>query len=453
MDAVSLLPQISGFAFTLASFLAVISIIVVVHEYGHYIVGRWSGIHAEVFSFGFGPVVCSRVDRHGTRWQIALLPLGGYVKFLGDSNAASGKDADVIETARVDPVELRRTMHGAPLWARSATVAAGPIFNFVLSALIFAVLIMSSGSARDPLTVDGLLELPVSQSGIEYGLQEGDEILAISNVDVPSISDGEAWGEFGASLPVEEVLTYRVRREGQIQDVAGPILSPTVVRFVAPRSAASDIGLKPGDVITAVDGVAIFAFSQLREAVEAGNGQPLALSIWRDGAPIEKTLTPRRTDEPQQDGGFAAKWRIGIGGGMAFDPATESVGVAAALTQGVAQVGTVLQMSLSGVGHMIAGDISTCNLSGPIGIAETSGAVASQGLDSFFRLVALISAGIGLLNLFPIPALDGGHLVFYAYEAVAGRPPRDNIMNVLMALGIALVVSLMIFSLGNDLFC
>jgi len=451
LDLASFLPQISGFAFTIVSFVAVISIIVAVHEYGHYIVGRWSGIHAEVFSLGFGPVLCSRVDRHGTRWQIALLPFGGFVKFLGDANAASGKDADAM--AEIDPAQLRRTMHGAPLWARAATVAAGPVFNFVLSAVIFTVLILSSGAARDPLTVGQVIDLPAASTGEVYGLQAGDEILAVEGIKVPSLANGEAWTRFTDAIPMQEVLGYRVLRDGVEQEVAGPVLSPTLVRFVAPRSAASDINLQPGDVITAIDGAPVYEFSQLREAVEGGNGAPLVLNIWRNGAEFEETLTPRRTDEPQPDGGFEVKWRIGIGGGMAFDPATETVGVGTAIGSGVAQVGNVIQMSLSGLGHMILGNISTCNLSGPIGIAETSGAVASQGIDSFFRLVALISAGIGMLNLFPIPALDGGHLVFYAYEAVAGRPPRDRVMQVLMTVGIALVLSMMVFSLSNDLFC
>jgi membrane-associated protease RseP (regulator of RpoE activity) len=137
------IPDFGGLAFTLLAFIAALSIIVAIHEYGHYIVGRWSGIHAEVFSLGFGPVLFSRVDRHGTKWQIAALPFGGYVKFLGDADAASGKDGAAIDALDVE--ERRRSMHGAPLWARSATVAAGPIFNFILSILIFASVLMIVG--------------------------------------------------------------------------------------------------------------------------------------------------------------------------------------------------------------------------------------------------------------------------------------------------------------------
>jgi membrane-associated protease RseP (regulator of RpoE activity) len=141
------IPDFGGLAFTLLAFIAALSIIVAIHEYGHYIVGRWSGIHAEVFSVGFGPVLFSRTDRHGTKWQIAALPFGGYVKFLGDADAASGKDGAAIDALDVE--ERRRSMHGAPLWARSATVAAGPIFNFILSILIFASVLMIAGRPAD----------------------------------------------------------------------------------------------------------------------------------------------------------------------------------------------------------------------------------------------------------------------------------------------------------------
>ena len=156
MDIFSLIPQFGGLLYTVLAFVVALSVIVAVHEYGHYIVGRWSGIHAEVFSIGFGPVLWSRIDKHGTRWQIAILPLGGYVKFLGDANAASGKDSSAMEEiTEQSPEELRRTMHGAPLWARAATVAAGPIFNFVMSILVFGLIFWSQGVSREPLTVGG----------------------------------------------------------------------------------------------------------------------------------------------------------------------------------------------------------------------------------------------------------------------------------------------------------
>jgi regulator of sigma E protease len=449
LDIVSLLPQFGGFLYVVASFVVALSVIVAVHEYGHYIVGRWSGIHPEVFSLGFGPVIWSRVDKRGTRWQIALLPFGGYVKFLGDADAASGKDAGAMQAAAQDPAHLRKTMHGAPLWARSATVAAGPVFNFVMSAIIFSALALSQGNVREPLTVGELLPLP----GVQSGLRAGDELIALEGVAIPQESDGTSWTAFREALPLVQPMQYEVRRDGEVVTVEGPFLSPPYVRGVAPRSAASDAGLRPGDVITAVDGQQIFAFDQLKSAVEQADGRELALSVWRDGQDLDLTLAPRRTDEPQADGSFATHWRIGVIGGQAFEPATEAAGLGESLAAGVSQVWSVVDMSISGLTHMITGAISTCNLSGPIGIAETSGAMASQGLDSFIRFIAVLSTAVGMLNLFPVPALDGGHLVFYAYEAVSGRPPNDAVMRILMTLGIAVILSLMLFALGNDIFC
>ncbi len=450
MDILSLIPQFGNLLYTIIAFVIALSVIVAVHEYGHYIVGRWSGIHAEVFSIGFGPVLWSRVDKRGTRWQIALLPFGGYVKFLGDSNAASGKDEDaMIEIAEQSPEELRRTMHGAPLWARAATVAAGPIFNFAMSILVFGLVFWSQGVSREPLTVGALQPLP----GTVQGLQEGDEIIAIAGLPTPDFDDSANWSDFVDTLPVVPELDYTVIRDGETIEVVAPWFFPPLIQQVTPRSAAMDIQLQQGDVITSVDGDAIFAFEQLKEYVEESDGRALLLNVWRDGADLEFALAPRRTDEPTAEGGFVTHWRIGIVGGMMIEPETVPAGIWDSVKGGVIQTGRIIDGSLSGMWHMITGAISTCNISGPIGIAETSGAMASQGAQNFIFFIAVLSTAVGLLNLFPIPALDGGHLVFYAYEAVSGRPPSDKAFRVLMGIGVTLILSLMLFSVSNDLFC
>ena len=450
MNIVELIPQFGGLVYTIVAFVVALSVIVAVHEYGHYIVGRWSGIHAEVFSLGFGPALWSRVDRRGTRWQIAALPFGGYVKFLGDADAASGKDAETMaEIYREHPEDLRHTMHGAPLWARTATVAAGPVFNFLMSIAVFTAVFMVQGVARDPLTVGELVALP----GAANELQSGDEILSVAGLPAPGAEDGTGWTDFTEALPVAASLDYRVRRDGQEMTVQGPYMFPPYIYRVVPRSAAMDIDLQPGDVITAVEGAPIYAFDQLKQAVETSDGRALALKVWRDGEILDFTLTPRRTDEPRPEGGFTAQWRIGIAGGMAFEPATETAGPIEALTGGLMQTWGIIRGSLSGLWHMITGAISTCNISGPIGIAETSGAMASQGAQSFISFIAVLSTAVGMLNLFPIPALDGGHLMFYAYEAVAGKPPSDGVVRILMAIGLTLILGLMVFALGNDILC
>lgn len=447
MDIVGLLPQFGSLIWTLVAFVIALSVIVAIHEYGHYIVGRWCGIRADVFSLGFGPVLWSGVDKHNTKWQIAALPFGGYVKFAGDANAASGKDEEAMAAVADDPQAARHTMHGAPLWARTLTVAAGPVFNFALSIIVFFCVAYTSGVARDPLTVGDLRPLP--QQSIE--LEAGDVILGIGGTTIPDEAD--AYNAFIDALPQEPFLSYDVERDGRVLTVDGPYLLPPLVSQVVPQSAAIAAGLRPGDVITGIAGAPIFAFGQLKTAVEGSGGASLDLTVWRDGESLDVTLTPKATDEPQPDGTFKQNLRIGIVGGMAFEAATETPSVGAALSGGVENTWRIITGSFSGLREMIVGNISTCNLSGPVGIAQTSGAMASQGAQSFIYFIAVLSTAVGLLNLFPIPALDGGHLTFYAYEAVTGKPPSDKALRILMTIGLALVLSLMVFALGNDLFC
>lgn len=446
MDIAALLPQFGSVIWTLLAFVIALSIIVAIHEYGHYIVGRWSGIDADVFSLGFGPVLFSRVDKRGTKWQFALLPLGGYVKFKGDSNASGGKDEEAMST--LSESERRRTMNGAPLWARAATVAAGPIFNFALSILIFTGVFMLRGEVTEPVKVGELRAVPAQNE-----LQVGDVLIAIEGTDLPPFSESDSFQSFLDDLPEQEHLDYTVLRDGQEVVVQGPYVYPPVATQIIPRSAADDAGFRAGDIITTVNGTTIYAFDQLREAVEGSEGATLGFQVWRDGEIRELEMTPRRTDEPQPDGTFQTNYRIGLVGGMFFEPATETTGPISAFVSGVQQTGRIIDGSLSGLWYMITGAISTCNLSGPIGIAETSGSMASQGTASFIWFIAVLSTAVGLLNLFPIPVLDGGHLVFHAYEAVTGKPPSDKALRVLMAVGLTMLLSLMLFALSNDLFC
>lgn len=447
MDIVSLIPQFGNVVFTVAAFVVALSVIVTVHEYGHYIVGRWTGIHAEVFSLGFGPVLVSREDQHGTRWQIAALPLGGYVRFLGDSNAASGKASEAM--AGMDAETRRHTMHGAPLWARTLTVAAGPVFNFVLSIGIFAAMVLITGTATEPPTVGQLAKLPPA-SEARIDLREGDTILALNGAETP---DYASFYEAVDGLDPQAPTTYTVRRDGAKMDVPGPFPFPPIIESVQPQSAAWDVGLKEGDVVTAIDGTPIRAFGELQDLVGENGGTPLDLSVWRDGETLDFTLTPKSMDIPLPEGGFETRWLIGMTGGFAFEPATRTPGVVEALGYGVDQIFFIMGSSLSALYHMVTGAISSCNLSGPLGIAEYSGAAASQGVSDFVWFIAMLSTAVGLLNLFPVPVLDGGHLVFYGYEAVSGRPPSDRAMRIMMAVGFALLMTLMAFALTNDLLC
>lgn len=444
MDLIGFLPSFGNFFYTIAAFVVVLSIIVAVHEYGHYIVGRWSGIHADVFSIGFGPVLASRKDRRGTVWQVAAIPLGGYVKFAGDADAASGKDADAMSA--MNERARRRTMHGAPLWARSATVAAGPVFNFIFSFFVFAALIMVQGVAVDEPIVGEITALPAQP----FELEQGDRILAVEGVETATLGDFLTAAE---TLPAQAVLDYRVDRDGRVLQVTGPHPQPPLAGSVALQSAAREARMQTGDVITAINGTPIATFRELRELVAESGGAALDLTVWRDGDLLDLTLVPRSTDLPLPDGGFETRYLIGLTSGGVFEYATQTPSVTDAATMAATQIWRVLRTSVEGLYYMVLGQISTCNLSSPIGIAEASAAMASDGVFELVWFIAVLSVAIGFLNLFPIPPLDGGHLVFYAYEAIMRRPADDRAVRVLMAIGLTLVLTLFAFALFTDLTC
>jgi regulator of sigma E protease len=443
MDLLSWIPSFGSLAWTLVAFVVALSIIVFVHEYGHYIVGRWSGIHAEVFSIGFGPKLFSWTDKRGTVWQWAALPFGGYVRFKGDSDAASTPDGHALDV--MTPTERRSSMAGAPLWARSATVAAGPGFNFAFTILILTALLLMQGIARDEAIVGAIKPLPEASQ-----LMPGDLIVELEGKPVEDLS---GLMKLADDLIPGPQTRYTVERDGRTLQVDGPFPFPPVAFGIHPQSAAQDAGMREGDVITAVDGAPIHAFSELRRIIAAGAGKEVTLTLWRAGETLEVSLSPRRVDLPLPDGGFEERFLIGLSGGPAFMPELRGVGPFEAVGLAAQQTWGIIQSSLSGLWNIVTGAISSCNLRGPIGIAETSAATASMGLESFIRFIALLSTAVGLMNLFPVPVLDGGHLVFHAWEAVTGKPPSDKILRGLMTAGFVLLMSLMFFALTNDLLC
>jgi regulator of sigma E protease len=428
---------------TVFFFIVALSVIVFVHEYGHYIVGRWSGIHAEVFSIGFGPVLFARTDRRGTKWQVAAIPFGGYVKFLGDADASSVRQGDV---SGLSAEERRHTMAGAPLWARSATVAAGPVANFILTFALLAGLLLALGIPREEPTVGSLRAFP--QSG--PSLQVGDVILAIGGRPTP---DSTALSQVMEELPREATHIYSVRRDGQVLEVEGPHPFAPVVGQVLIRSAAMDAGLQEGDLILRAAGQDVVTFADLPGIVAASQGQPVPLTVWRAGETFDLTLTPRIRTVEDETGAFVERYQIGIAAGLAFEPAMRGLGLGEATALAAQQMWDMTVTTFVGLGHMISGAISSCNLSGAIGMAETMGDAARNGLESFVGMMAVLSLGVGILNLFPIPVLDGGHLVFHAYEAVMRRPPPDRALRALMTVGLTLVLGLMLFALSRDLIC
>ena len=348
--------------------------------------------------------------------------------------------------ARLSPEERRQTMHGAPLWARAATVAAGPVFNFILSILVFAALFMIEGRETDQPQVNEVVALP----GGPGGLLPGDVILAIAGMPT---TDFDALQKVVDSAPPEEQRQYRVLRDGAELEITGPVPFPARAERVLAGSAAFDAGIKSGDVILSADGAPIADFNGLRKAVEAAAGKPMTLRVWRNGEELDLQFAPRVTDTPNPDGTFTTGYKIGVLGSLAFTPVTERLPPHVAVGEGAVRTWGVAKSSLSAMWHIVTGAISTCNLRGPLTIAETSGAAATEGFSDFFWFIAGLSTAVGLLNLFPIPMLDGGHLVFHAWEAIARRPPSDKALNVLMTIGLALVLALMVFGLTNDLRC
>ena len=287
MDLIASIPFFGGFLSTVIPFLVVLGIVVTVHEYGHYIVARWCGIHSEVFSIGFGPVIWSRRDRRGTLWQLALLPLGGYVKFLGDADGASRADPanlDALSTA-----ERARSFHGASVGRRMLTVLAGPFANFILTALVFTGVAFWQGVPTERPTLGALTALP----GIEQPLRVGDVFLEVNGAPVAGFQDIYA---AATTMPKPGPMTFRVEREGGEIDVTAPYAFPPLVDGVEPLSPASAAGLRPGDLILSADGEALFSFADLRAIVVASEGRRIPLDVWRDGAEVTLEITPTERD-------------------------------------------------------------------------------------------------------------------------------------------------------------
>ena len=442
MELISQIPIFGGFLSSIIAFVVVLGVVVFVHEYGHYIVARWSGIHSETFSLGFGPVIWSRTDKRGTKWQLAAIPLGGYVKFLGDRGAASETDFEAL--GEMSEVDLNRSFPSARLYKRALTVAAGPFANFILASVIFAGLVTWQGIVIDEPTVGKLFATPNSS----YELKVDDKILEV---------EGQAISNFGDIIDITVAMEtpgdmeILVLRDGQELLVSAPYMLIPGVYGVDPLSAASAAGLKVGDFIVEAAGKSITTFGELQVIVAASGDKEIYLKVWRDGIYLDLPITPILRDFPDGEGGFTNRVMIGIYGAFAFLPATETPTPWNAAYIGARQTVNFIEMSLNGIRHMFLGNLSPSNLQGPIGIAQASKESANQGLKSFISLIAIISTGIGMLNLFPIPMLDGGHLVFYLYEAVLGRPPPQKTIQAFMSIGLAMVLLLMVFATYNDL--
>jgi regulator of sigma E protease len=408
-------------------FVAITMFLVAIHELAHLVVGRRLGIVPTVFSVGFGRTLWERADRTGLVWRLSALPLGGYVRFKGD-DAPRGPEAP-------EP----GTLDAASIPARMAMFAAGPAANLVLGALLFALAALPTAVERVPLTVGELL---VADSG----LRPGDEIVSVDG-RVPD--RGGDFRAFSMELPTADPHLYEVRRDTGIVTVRAPHPYPAIVAGAAPGRAAARGGLLPGDRIVDVNGQPIDRVSQLAAAAADSGGAALDLVVIRDGAQF---VVRTRPDELSGDGG-APRFALGINGAPLFALELERIAPAAALARGFGEAGALATAALRGTWDLIAGRHGVCDLGGPVEIARLSGEAAMHGPVIVARLAAALSVLIAIMNLLPVPMLDGGRIVLLAVEAVWRKPVSDAAFRALMAGSLALLLALMLVATIGDVFC
>jgi regulator of sigma E protease len=338
-------------------------------------------------------------------------------------------------------------MGGAPLWARFITVAAGPVFNFIFSGLIFFLIYMNQGTIKIPLTVGKTFESPYIQK-----FQKGDIVRSVNGIFLED--DLDAFNNLVVGSSSNELFTYEVERNGRLITLEKVIQNPPRITQVLPKSSAISAGLEKGDLILSLNSEKISNFNQVKKVVESSRGEVIYVEYWRSGSIYETELKPLIVDVPTETGGFERIFRVGIVSDyFPFQPKTTKQSVSLAFVSSIESIYLIMEGSIKGLYHIVFGNISSCNLSGPISIAETSGQMVKQGSLSFLWFIAVLSTAIGMINLFPIPVLDGGHLIFFTVEALAGKKPNQNIINALMTIGFILLVGLMLFSLFNDFLC
>jgi len=358
----------------LIPFLFVLSLVVFFHELGHFLVARLSGVRVLVFSIGFGPEIVGFNDRHGTRWKISAIPLGGFVKFFGDENAASVASPSRAESMSAD--ERTKSFMFQPVLKRGAIVIAGPLANFILAVVIFAAVFMIYGKQTMSARVDA----------------------------------------------------------------------------VQPGSAAAAAGFEPGDLVVAIDGRPIEDFAEMQRIVSASAGEALNITVDRGGAQHVLRAAPTLREVKDNFGNTQRIGILGISRSMVpEDLKLQPMAPAQAVWASLKETWSVIDRTLRYIGGVIAGREAANQLGGPIRIAQMSGQVASFGFVPLIQLAAVLSVSIGLLNLFPIPLLDGGHLLFYLIEGVRGRPLSEKAQEVGFRIGLAIVLMLMIFATFNDI--
>ena len=444
MELLSAIPFVGGPLSVILPFLFVLGIVVFVHEYGHYIVGRWCGIHSEVFSIGFGPRLFGWSDRRGTRWQVAALPLGGYVRFVGDMDPAS---AGRVDDSELSPQDRQHAFHNAPLGARAATVFAGPLFNFVLTFVLFFAVALAVGKAVDEPVIGGV----EPSLRAELPFEPGDRVIELAGAPV------ESFGEIVSRLIRSDggAIPAIIERNGERRELSVRYEKAPIADMVSPGTPSAGAGMLPGDEIVAINGQPIESFYEVQLATaEADPAAEMTIEVLRDGERLSFTLIPDVVSRPHPVTGETVPLAtigvatLGLGG---IEPKVEAVGLGEAAASSAARTIGIITGTVSYIGDMIFDDADTSQLGGPIRIAQISGEKAEEGMLAFIYLIAVISTSIGFINLLPIPVLDGGHLMFYAFEAIRGRPVGDAAIRIGTTIGLSLVLLLMAFAMYNDL--
>jgi len=445
------------FSLQALAFLFVLGVVVFFHELGHFLAARWCGVTVTTFSIGFGRELWARVDRHGTRWRVAAIPLGGYVKFLDDANAASQPSAAA-------PADLPPgSFHGKPVWQRSFVVAAGPLANFLVAALIYTAVNATYGVSMVTARVD---EVVAGMPAEKAGLKAGDVITDIDGWGIETFDDVVriVTASSGRTLNITvdrdgKPLTFAVTPDVKDQksdlgvtlklgDIGVVRVLPARVGTVLPDSPAAKAGITPGDIITAIDGTPVTSFSDVITQVGPAGGRALDLTINRDGTPLSLNVVPDTIEGTNPDGTPTKRGRIGVSPDR---PAPVAVSFVESARLGVRETYSNIVQTITGIADIFGGRQSPDQVGGPILMAEVTARVVELGWEPLLRWTALISANIGLLNLLPIPLLDGGHLVFYAMEAIRRRPLSQRVQEIGFQIGIAVVLMMVVFVNLNDL--
>lgn len=460
-----------GFVFT-------ITLVVFVHELGHFLAARYFGVKVESFSIGFGRAIAGFTDKYGTYWKIGWLPLGGYVKFWGDEGVSSTPDHEKIDHATA--AERAGSFHHKPLWQKAIIAIGGPVANFVLAIVILTGLFAFAGAPIITPQIGGLAKGAPAEAA---GFKVGDTVVAIDGKPVTEFQDIVTSVGVAHGTP----LVFRVRRDGQLVDISvtpqriekkdlfgNPVfdtgigVAPVVpgrIKLVAPASPAEKAGLQAEDIVVQVGKKPVATWSDIATALREAQGNEVVVTYYRQEFdaklkrenPTKKTaiLAPLPSTLASADSDSFVAEVAGFTATVPGAPESETIvrfGPLEAVSRATSTVWFIVVKTLSFIGQLLTGTGDYQQLSGPIGIAQVSGQVlVFFGVVALINLAAVLSVSIGLLNLFPIPMLDGGHLLYYGIEAVRGRPLGERAQELGFRIGFALVVGLMLFATWNDI--